>query len=227
MSNPRVFAYIIATVGPNYKLLGTVPWAKEGTVFFGPCKKNMRPEMEVGDYVMGISPAGVGEQRRVLLWMRVQEKLTFAQAYKRGETDERFRLARGNAIHVLPRKGVDTVEGDPDTYEHIPHATHSSDWRTDIEGRKDAFFVGDKDSWVAESQGPIVTEELVELLREGIKWRGHATVHNPLTENPRGKHALLTGEAARRVIDWVPEPTKRMLSSPSKTTCCHRKCACE
>lgn len=226
MLRTRVFAYIIASVGPNYKLRGTVPWVKEGRVFFGPCKKKMRPEMEPGDYVMGISPAGVGEQRRVLLWMRIAERMTFAQAYERGEIDRLFRLARGNAIHVRPKKGIDPIEGNPDTYEHIPHATHSSDWKTDIRGERDAFFVGDKNSWAAEGDGPAVTEELVALLREGIKWRGNPTIQNPVTENARGKHALLTGDAARRVIQWVPEPSKRLFSSRSKIRC-GRHCSCE
>jgi hypothetical protein len=226
MAKPHVFAYIITSVGPNYKLRGSVPWVKEGTVFFGPCKKKMRPEMKVGDYVMGISPAGVGECRRVLLWMRVKEEMTFAEAYRRGETDRLFRLARGNAIHVRPKRGIDHVDGNPNTYEHIPHATHSSDWRTDIKGERDAFFVGDKDSWAAEGGGPVVTEELVELLREGIKWRGKPTIQNPLTENARGKHVLLTGESARRVIQWVPEPRKRLFSSRSRTAC-GRHCSCE
>jgi len=227
MAQPRVFAYIITTVGSNYELRGSVPWVKEGKVFFGPCKKKMRTHVREGDYIMGISPAGVGEQRRVLLWMRVGEKMAFAEAYQRGETDRLFRLARRNAIHIRPKRGVGHVDGDPDTYDHIPHATHSTDWRTDIKGKRDVFFTGENCSWVAGKGGPVVTEELVDLLREGIPWRGHATVRNPLTENPRGKHALLTWSAARRVIEWIPEPTKRLLSSSSKARCCQRKCSCE
>jgi hypothetical protein len=224
---PRVFAYIIRTVGANYKLTGSVPWVKEGKVFFGPCKKRMRPYVKKGDYVMGISPSGVGEQRRVLLWMRVGEKMTFADAYQRGETDRLFRLARRNAIHVRPRRGTHHVDGVPETYEHIPNADHSSDWRTDIEGERDAFFVGENGSWVAGYGGPVVTQELVDLLRTGVTWKGDATLQNPLTENPRGKHALLKGNAARRVIEWVRKPAKRLLSSPSTASRCHRKCSCE
>jgi hypothetical protein len=227
MTHPRVFAYIIATVGPKYELSGSVPWVKEGKVFFGPCKKNMRPEVLRGDYIMGISPAGVGDRRRVLLWMQAEKPMTFADAYWRGDSERLFRLARRNAIHVRPKKGADHVPGNSETYEHIPRATHSSDWRTDITGKRDVFFLGQKGSWVAEKGGPVVTAELVELLREGITWKGTATLQNPLTENPRGKHALLTGVAARSVIEWVPEPTKRLLSSRSRATCCHRKCSCE
>jgi hypothetical protein len=182
--------------------------------------------MKPGDYVMGISPAGVGQKRRVLLWMRIAERMTFAEAYRRGETDRLFRLARGNAIHIRPKKGVVFVEGDPDAYAHIPHATHSSDWKSDVRGKRDAFFVGDKSSWAAESGGPVVTEDLVDLLREGIKWRGLATTQNPLTENARGKHVVLTGEVARQVIQWVREPRRRLLSSRSRSRC-GRRCSCE
>jgi hypothetical protein len=223
---PRVFAYIIRTVGANYKLTGSVPWVKEGTVFFGPCKKRMRPYVKKGDYIMGISPAGVGQSRRVLLWMRVEKPMTFAEAYERGESDRLFRLARGNAIHVRPKKGIDHVAGNAGAYEHIPHAPHSSHWQSDIEGKKDAFLVGLRGSWVAGRDAPVVTEELVELLREGIKW-GNPTLQNPLTEHARGKHALLTGIAAHRLIKWVPEPNKRLHSSPSNATRCRRKCSCE
>src|SRR5258708_22451809 len=37
----------------------------------------------------------------------------------------------GLPIHVRPKRGVDHVDGNPDTYEHIPRADHSTDWRTD------------------------------------------------------------------------------------------------
>jgi hypothetical protein len=227
MAKPRVFAYIIASVGPNYKLRGSVPWVKEGKVFFGPCKRYMRPKVEEGDYIMGISPAG--KQRRVLLWMRVGEKMTFADAYERGKTDRLFRLARRNAIHVRPRRDIEHIPGNPSTYEHIPGATHSKDWPKDIEEKgekRDTFLVGDKSSWAAEQGGPLVTQELIEMIRIGIKGGAGPTIHNPLTQNARGKHALVTGKAAQQIIKWVPEPSKRLLSSRSRTTC-HRTCSCE
>ena len=106
---PRVFAYIISTVEQGCRLNGSVPWVTSGRVFFGPCKKRMRPLVEKGDYIMGLSPASVG-RRRVLLWMKVAEKMTFADAYARGKTDKLFRALRGCAIHVRPAKGV-TLKG--------------------------------------------------------------------------------------------------------------------
>ena len=229
MLEPCVFAYVITTVGSNYKLhAGSVPWVREGTVFFGPCKKNMRPKVNEGDYIMGISPAGVGEQRRVLLWMRVAEKMSFAEAYGRGETDRLFRLARRNAIHVRPKQSLNKLQGVPTTYEHIPGAQHSSVWRSDIKGKRDVFLLGANGSWAAGSGGPVVTSEVVELLREGITWRGNATTQNPLTENARGKHIRLTGKTAQQLIDWMPSPSKRLVSSTSGSrTSCRRKCSCD
>ena len=95
---PRVFAYIIRTVGPGYRLNGSVPWVSHGRVFFGPCK-------------------GGGLPRRILLWMTVAERLTFKQAYERGRTDKVFRAIRGKAIHVRPRKNGVYSPGVPEFYE--------------------------------------------------------------------------------------------------------------
>lgn len=186
----------------------------------------MRPNLKEGDYVMGISPAGVGEHRRVLLWLHIAKAMTFGEAYELGDKDRIFRAARGNAIHVRPKKGLRPQPGNPNTYEHIPHATHASDWKTDILGKRDAFFVGDELSWIAEDDAPEVTEELVELLRKGITWSGQATVQNPLTENARGKHVLLTGKEATRIIQSVRVP-KKILASSRPIILCRRYCICE
>jgi hypothetical protein len=83
-----------------------VAWVKEGQVFFRPRKKNMRPKMKKGDYVMGISPAGVGAHRRVLLWMRLLEPMTFAEAYKRGDTDRLFASPARERDPRSPKKWV-------------------------------------------------------------------------------------------------------------------------
>jgi hypothetical protein len=90
-------------MGPGCRLNGCVPWVTHGKVFFGSCKKRMRPESETGDYIMGISPAGVGDPRRVLLWMQVAERMSFGEAYLRGKKNKFLRIARGHAIHVRPK----------------------------------------------------------------------------------------------------------------------------
>jgi hypothetical protein len=225
---PRVFAYVIATVLPDYRLNGCVPWVTHGKVFFGPCKKIMRPELKPGDYVMGISPSGVGKQRRVLLWMQVSEKMTFAEAYLRGNTDRLFRAARGHAIHVRPKEESNLKPGNKASYEHITDAPHAHKWGKDIKGKRDVFLVGSRKSWVAASSAPAVNHELVGLLKFGIGWSGKATVRNPLTQNARGKHAVLTGRDAQRVIDWVPRPSHPVRNSePATRSVCVRSCSCD
>jgi hypothetical protein len=228
MSMPRVFVYVIATVGANYCLTGSVPWIEEGEVFFGPCKKRMRPEVEPGDYVMGISPAGVGRERRVLLWMQVSETMTFGEAYLRGKRNTFLRAARGHAIHVCPKKGSSFRAGETATYEHIPDAPHANKWRNDIRGKRDVFLVGSREPWVAAASAPVVTQGLVNLLKTGISWSGKATVKNPLTRNARGKHAFLTGRDAQSVINWVPRVSHPVRSSdPAMCSVCMRSCSCD
>jgi hypothetical protein len=211
---PRVFVYIITSVYAHYHVKKScVPWVAEGKVFLGPCKKYMRPKVEEGDYIMGISPAG--RERRVLLWMRVDKLMTFAEAYERGDTDRLFRLARGNAIHVRPREVGEHVRRNPDAYEHIPRAMHPDNWRTDIRGDRDVFISGANGSWVADEEPPVVTQDLVDLLPKE-KGGGVPTIQNPLTRNARGRHVCLTGDTACRVIEWVSEPGKRVFSFPPK-----------
>ncbi len=222
----RVFAYIIRTVGARYRLTGYVPWVSQGKVFFGPCKKTMRPDVDCGDYILGISGAAGGNPRRVLLWMRVVERLTFAEAYDRGKTDSAFRAIRGKAIHVRPHKLVAHVPGDPECYRHIQGAPHSDDWQTDIKGSRDVFLVGGRYSWVAGNEGPEVTEDLVALLRQGIQWKGNSTIRNPLTEHARGRHVLVTGRTAQEIISWVPQMQNPPYFLSGPRTTCIRTCSC-
>jgi len=224
---PRVFAYIIRTVGAGYRLNGAVPWVSGGKVFFGACKKRMRPDVQPGDYIMGISGAGAGRPRRVLLWMKVDKRMTFKDAYDRGETDKAFRDVRGTAIHVRPRNVPLHHPGDPGCYEHIPGAPHSDEWESDLKGKRDVFLTGTKGSWVAAEKGPEVTAVLVDLLRDGINWKGNVTVTHPLTENARGKHALVVGTTARQIISWIPRGRIGIGSESGPRSACSRKCSCD
>jgi hypothetical protein len=199
----RVFVYVISKVDARYRLTGCAPEKVTGQIFLGPCKVRMRPEVRDGDYIMGISPHGVGEHRRVLLWMREVESMSFAEAYYRGKSDPIFRAARGNTIHVKPRAREQYVRGYPDSYEHIPGAAHANRWSRDIEADRDVMFLGKDGSWIAEENGPPVDEELVALLTPGISWKGLPTIDNPLTENARGKHIRLEGRDAQGVVRWV------------------------
>lgn len=195
--------------------------------FFGPCKKRMRPEIQEGDYILGISPANAGLVRRILLWMRVKRKMTFGKAYRRGEAEKSFQAARGHAIHVRPKPGRPFQAGKPACYQHIKGAPHQKTWREDLRGERDVLFEGSDDSWVAEATGPVVTEELVALLRSGIKWGAKATVKNPLTQNARGRHAIVTGADATRLVRLIQRPKHTIeFSDPKSRTSCQGSCEC-
>lgn len=221
----RIFAYIISTVDSRYRLTGFVPYVQDGKVFFGPCKRRMRPYVREGDYIMGISGSSAPLPRRIILWMNVGEPpMKFEEAWSRGEVDATFRKLRGGAIHIRPVKGAEGMPS-PDCYEHIPGAPHEDDWKSDVRGNRDVFLAGASGSWVAEANGPEVTRELVEILRAGIDWNGCATVENPLTENAIGKHVVLTGPLAQQVILSMPKRATTTLAG--KRSACETRCGCE
>jgi hypothetical protein len=157
--------------------------------------------------------------------MHVFKTMTFGAAYELGKTDIVFKSIRRGAIHVRPAKDVKFLPGVPESYEHIPNAGHAHDWASDLRGDRDVFLVGGKDSWIVEAEGPEVTQELVELLKEGISWAGNATLKNPLTQNAIGKHVLLTGGTAKKVISWVPR-VRNPLQFSRRRTKCVRTCSC-
>lgn len=226
LAGKRIFAYIITTVDSRYRLTGYVPCVEDGKVFLGPCKRLMRPDVKKGDYVLGISGSAAPGPRRVLLWMKVKDEITFMEAWRRGETDPTFRKMRGGAIHVRPRQGVDALQS-PKCYEHIPGAPHEDDWENDVRGDRDVFLLGDRNSWIADESGPEVSNELVEWIKTGITWKGEATSSNPLTENARGKHVVLEGDIADRVIEWVPKLRTVLLTAKGRMRGCRTHCVCE
>lgn len=225
----RVFAYIINTVSKGYKLTGCVPWVVNYRVFFGPCKRLMRPLVKRRDYILGISGSKAGQPRRILLWMHIADRMTFARAYRLGEISGTFKAARGHAIHVRPKSGIEFRRGNPECYEHIDNdAPHNEDWVEDLKNNRDVFLVGDKDSWVAEGSGPEFTKEMVKLIKPAKYWKGTVSLKNPLTRNARGKHAEVTGDAALRVVRMVGRMRPGVVPKSSRLARdCARKCGCE
>jgi hypothetical protein len=159
--------------------------------------------------------------------MKVDERMTFKEAYDRGKEDKVFLSLRGTAIHVRPLDVPVHVAGDPNCYEHIQGAPHKDEWQSDLRGTRDVFLTGTKGSWVAAANGPEVTEALIELLKKGISWKGLATVSNPLTENAVGRHACVSGPASHQIIKWVPQILMQSVSSQHQHSACESKCSCE
>lgn len=164
---PRGFVYVTRSASPRGEKLAflAVPTEWEGRLFFGPCKKPMRPRVRVGDWIFGITPAaGPRRSRRLVFAMEVEERITFSEAHAR------FPRLRGPAgpIHVRPvqRQGPFPF----DSYEHVAGSAHPTDWPTDLAYRElDAFLVGaPTDGWKGRWLGPLgprVDETMVGLLR--------------------------------------------------------------
>jgi hypothetical protein len=159
------FIYGVRAVNADYSQReNSVPNEYSGRIYFGPCKRRMRPKMQPGDFIFGISPSGF-QPRRIVFAARIAERMNFADAY------DRYPKLRGRngQIHMQPSKrgGI----GFPDAvYEHIPGAMHEGDWRDDLRTEQmDAFFVCDQADgaigrWLG-FDGPVLMSDMVFFLR--------------------------------------------------------------
>jgi hypothetical protein len=167
VGQPTGFIYVVPSVGRDYlqPSLQQVPTWFEGRIYFGPCKIPMRPRMEEGDYIFGISPSST-RPRRMLFAARIAQKMTYAEAYRR------FPKMRGpvGPIHVRPARAPGLAFPESH-YEHIPGANHPGDWRNDIRTPElDVFFVcepaiGSVGQWLGKA-GSILTPAIMEFLRK-------------------------------------------------------------
>jgi hypothetical protein len=159
------FVYVVMTLTRDYiqRDFCNVPNEWGDRLYFGPCKKTMRPKMRSGDYIFGISPSKL-RPRRVLFAAKIEERITFAEAYKR------FRDLRGpeGPIHVRPIQGTGSFPASH--YEHIPDSMHETDWRSDLATPEmDAFFVCSRrvdwqERWLG-VYGPEIDNGLLDFLK--------------------------------------------------------------
>jgi hypothetical protein len=132
------FVYIVRTAGTKDYIQGefcNVPTEWGDRLYFGPCKKPMRPKMKCGDYVFGISKSKL-RPTRILFAAKIEECITFAEAHKR------FPELKGpqGPIHVCPIQGTGSFPASH--YKHIPGSMHAKDWQSDLATPEmDAFFV--------------------------------------------------------------------------------------
>jgi len=201
---PTGFIYVLSTVSKYYEQwhFCNVPTEWEGRLYFGPCKKPMRPRMGRGDFVFGIS-GSYTSPRRVVFVGKIEERITFAEAYNR------FPELRGpnGPIHVRPLKVDRTGPFPRSSYDLIPEAMHGDDWEADLASRElDAFFVcseadGIAGRWLGAS-GPENRGEILEFLKtcsvhgrntpQGVQNK-HASINKPIVyRGPKGGD-LMTG----------------------------------
>lgn len=159
------FIYVVRSVTRDYAqpFFCSVPTEWGNRLYFGPCKRPMRPRMRPGDYVFGISPSKTSP-RRIVFVTQIEERISFREAY------HRFPELRGpeGPVHVKP---VDKDKPFPRSdYEHIPNAMHADDWEADLATRdRDAFFVCTtsaewKGRWLG-PYGPEVDDEILAFLQ--------------------------------------------------------------
>ena len=183
------FIYVVRSITKEYvqKNFHNVPTEWEQRLYFGPCKKPMRPKMKPGDYIFGLSPSGI-RPRRIVFAVQIEERISFGEAYRR------FPDLRGpeGPIHVRPvqRMGHFPVSH----YEHIPGAMHEEDWEADLKSPElDAFSVCSKRSgWLGRwlgHYGPETDEDILDFFKtcsvygkKGLLSRQNttATIGNPI-----------------------------------------------
>jgi hypothetical protein len=191
------FIYIVASTKKDYtqKHSYNVPTPFEDLLYFGTCKDRMRLRMNEGDYIFGISSSKT-RPRRIVFAARIDERITFAQAYSR------YPELHGPAgpIHIRPvnRQG----EFPRSHYEHIPGSTHSKRWERDLASRKlDCFFVCSPImrglAWLG-ANGPKIDGEIWKFLKKCYVYgpgrralgRNNGTKKNPVAfgRSYRGMH---------------------------------------
>jgi hypothetical protein len=176
----RGFIYVVTSVTKDYEQQSfcNVPTEFAGRLYFGPCKRAMRPKMQPGDLIFGLSPSHAGP-RRILFATRIEEQVSFQQAYLR------FPELRGpkGPIHVRPveRNGPFPLC----RYEHIEKSMHRTDWMNDLRSDSlDAFFVcQEQDGWMGRWLGRHGPELDCEILTQLQACEVHGRVNRLSVDN--------------------------------------------
>ena len=166
---PTGFIYVVTSVTRRYAQgsFNAVPTEWEGRLYFGACKRSMRPKMQPGDYVFGVSPSTTNP-RRIVYAAKIDKRITFAKAYRC--LPRKLRGPDG-PIHVRPVNPANRGDSFPRShYEHIAGSMHANDWERDLASQdRDAFFVctpeeGCIGRWLGE-RGPEVDEQVLRFLK--------------------------------------------------------------
>jgi len=195
------FIYVVTTVTKDY-VQGAffhVPTEWGDRIYFGPCKKPMRPKIREGHWVFCISPKN-GTARRIVFVAQIEERMTFTEAYNR------FPDLRGpeGPIHVRPASGRGRFP--ESSYQHILGGHHAHNWQADLATKHlDASLAcAKRDSWRGRwlgEYGPKLDNDILAFLktcsvhgRAGLlsAKNGEATLENPIA-HPGRRGLLFTG----------------------------------
>jgi hypothetical protein len=189
------FIYVVRTVTPSYTqpAFCNVPTEFDDRLYFGPCKRCMRPRMHAGDFIFGVSPSCTSP-RRIVFVAEVEELMSFAEAY------HRFPDLHGppGPIHVRPINGIGAFP--QSSYQHIPGSMHPEDWPADLATPDlDRFFVcRQTDGWLGRwlgSSGPVIDNEILAFLNGCSAYgsAGYLGQNTGTLSNPIAYGALYTG----------------------------------
>lgn len=224
---PTGFIYVMTTVTRDYQqeAFCNVPTQWNDRIYFGPCKIPMRPRMNIGDFVFGISPSSTSP-RRILFAVQVEERITFAEAY------ERFPELRGPSgpIHVRPIRGRGGAFP-ASAYEHIPGSIHAKDWERDLAfADLDRFFVcfprdAWRNRWLGES-GPEIDDAILTFLRScpvfgKAGWLASCsdgTKENPIAHGRLYQGLHLETRSPERLLGLCGERLGGVVLPPATTT---------
>ena len=160
------YIYVVKTATNSYcqENFFNVPTEYKGKIFFGACKKGMRPKLKKGDFIFGVSPSKP-KPRKILFAAKIEDKVTFAEAYKR------FPFLRGPKGPIFVKPVNRPHESFPESnYEHIKGSTHKDVWMKDIKTPDlDCFLVCEKtNTWIGRwlgEHGPIIDDEIISFFK--------------------------------------------------------------
>lgn len=210
------FIYVVDSTKKDYTQRASynvpTPSASGDLLYFGPCKRRMRPRMNKGDYIFGISSSKT-QPRRIVFAARINDCITFAEAY------HRYPALHGpdGPIHVRPIEGAGTFPRS--SYEHIAGSMHRKKWERDLASPKlDRFFICcpqiGGSAWLGAS-GPAIDRDHPEILdflnschlNGNANRRNNGSWRNPIAEGGQYRGLHLETQNAEKLLEMCASRT--------------------
>jgi len=209
----RLYLYIVTTINRNYlpQVLSpnngmSAPNVVDSLITLGTCKPKIRTSLhknfdKYDNYVVGLSPSCT-HPRKVLYVTRIQELITFKEAWERGEENEIYKFKRGrhsplnsDPTRVFTNGDIIVRTTDGTNYTFV-NGVHEKDWSTYIIGgtkvgsKKDIYAVGDpQHSRYYLDKGPVFSEKMFKRF-----WKGYPIMR---------KHRILFGNDAQNLLQDI------------------------
>ena len=209
----RLYLYVVTTINRNYlpQVFSSnkgmsAPNVVDNLITLGTCKPRIRTSLHKNfdkyeNYVVGLSPSCT-TPRKVLYVARIQELITFKEAWERGEENEIYKYKRGghsplnsDPTRVFMNGDIIIRSMDGTNYTFV-NGVHKNDWDTYIIGgtkvgsKKDIYAVGDpQHSRYYLDKGPVFSEEMFTRF-----WKGYPMMRN---------HRILFGDDAKKLLQTI------------------------